>query len=134
MSLPVFRVGPNRPAAPGNELARLNSERQFKPFVYLNSRLSGLDYLLRSDDAGHKRKAPPRGGTFLLSLRSGDETLAIPLRGLALTVRILLLLAGLGAAALLLLLTGLLARVLILLARLVLVGHLEISVVERSAG
>jgi hypothetical protein len=55
------------------------------------------------------------------------------LRGLALTVRILLLLAGLGAAALLLL-TGLLARVLILLARLVLVGHLEISVVERSAG
>jgi hypothetical protein len=56
------------------------------------------------------------------------------LRGLALTaltVRILLLLAGLGAAALLLL-TGLLARGLVLLTRLtrlILVGHLEISVV-----
>jgi len=56
-------------------------------------------------------------------------TLAISLRGLlALTARILLLLAGLGATALLLL-AGLLARVLILLTRLVLVGHLEISVV-----
>jgi hypothetical protein len=49
---------------------------------------------------------------------------------LALTVRILLLLAGLLAAALLL--TGLLARILVLLARLVLIGHLEISLVERS--
>jgi hypothetical protein len=64
--------------------------------------------------------------------------LAIPLRGLALTVRILLLaglllllLAWLRAAALLL--TGLLARVLVLLAGLVLVRHLGISVVERSA-
>jgi hypothetical protein len=52
------------------------------------------------------------------------------LRGLTLTVRILLLLAGLGAAALLL--TGLLARILVLLAGLVLVGHLGISLVERS--
>jgi hypothetical protein len=61
------------------------------------------------------------------------------LRGLALTVRILLLawflllltlLAGLRAAALLL--AGLLTRILVLLARLVLVGHLEISLVERS--
>ena len=50
--------------------------------------------------------------------------------GLALTVRILLLLAGLLAAALLL--TGLLARILVLLAGLVLIGHLEISLVERS--
>jgi hypothetical protein len=63
--------------------------------------------------------------------------LAIPLRGLALTVRILLLawlllllLAGLCAAALLL--TGLLTRILVLLAGLVLVGHLGISLVERS--
>jgi hypothetical protein len=52
------------------------------------------------------------------------------LRGLLpLTARILLLLARLGATALLLL-AGLLARVLILLtllARLVLIGHLEIS-------
>jgi hypothetical protein len=56
-------------------------------------------------------------------------TLAILLRGLALAARILLLLAGLGTAALLLL-AGLLARVLsrlTLLARLILVGHLEIS-------
>jgi hypothetical protein len=49
---------------------------------------------------------------------------------LSLTVRILLLLAGLLAAALLL--TGFLARILVLLARLVLIGHLEISLVERS--
>jgi hypothetical protein len=60
-------------------------------------------------------------------------TLAIPFRLLALTVWILLLLAGLCAAALLL--AGLLPRVLvllarlILLARLVLVGHLEVSLV-----
>jgi hypothetical protein len=60
------------------------------------------------------------------------------LRGLALTVRILLLagfllllLAGFRAAALLL--TGLLTRVLVLLAGLVLVRHLGTSVVERSA-
>jgi hypothetical protein len=62
-------------------------------------------------------------------------TLAIPLRGLARTIRILLLLAGLRAAALLL--TGLLSRGLILLtrlARLVLIGHLEISVVETQSG
>jgi hypothetical protein len=73
--------------------------------------------------------------THTLDLR---RKLAIPLRGLALTVRILLLaglllllLAWLRAAALLL--TGLLTRVLVLLAGLVLVGHLGISVVERSA-
>jgi hypothetical protein len=46
---------------------------------------------------------------------------------LALTVRILLLLAGLLAAALLTLLAGLLTRVLILLARIrVLVGHRDL--------
>jgi hypothetical protein len=49
---------------------------------------------------------------------------------LSLTVRILLLLAGLLAAALLL--TGLLGRILVLLAGLVLIGHLKISLVERS--
>jgi hypothetical protein len=52
---------------------------------------------------------------------------------LALTVRILLLLAGLLAAALLLL-TGLLGRILVRLTGLVLIGHLEISLVERSPG
>jgi hypothetical protein len=41
---------------------------------------------------------------------------------LALTARVLLLLAGLLAAALLLL-TGLLSRVLVLLTRIVLIGH-----------
>jgi hypothetical protein len=51
---------------------------------------------------------------------------------LSLTVRVLLLLAGLLAAALLL--TGFLARILVLLAGLVLIGHLEISLVERSPG
>jgi hypothetical protein len=62
-----------------------------------------------------KRKIPPCGGTFLLSLTFTLE-LAIPLRvGLALTARILLLLARLLAATLLL--TGLLTRGLVLLAR-----------------
>ena len=88
---------------------------------------------VRRDDIGWlvtsplpKRKIPPRGGTFLaLTLPSSGLAVAVPLTLLALTalaVRILLLLAGLLAAALLL--TGLLTRVLILLARiLVLVGH-----------
>ena len=75
-----------------------------------------------------KRKVPPFGGTFLLSLNSRSE-LAISLLAwvgfLALTVRILLLLSGLLAATLLL--AGLLARVLVLLARiLVLVSHREL--------
>jgi hypothetical protein len=80
-----------------------------------------------------QRKIPPRGGTFLLSRGPATELaiLAGCLVGvLSLTVRILLLLAGLLAAALLL--TGFLARILVLLARLVLIGHLEISLVERS--
>jgi hypothetical protein len=54
---------------------------------------------------------------------------------LALTVGILLLLAGLLPAALLTLLAGLLTRGLILLARiLVLVGHRRSPLVERNAG
>jgi hypothetical protein len=74
-----------------------------------------------------KRKVPPFGGTFLLSLNSRSE-LAISLLAwvgfLALTVRILLLLSGLLAATLL---AGLLARVLVLLARiLVLVRHRDL--------
>lgn len=75
-----------------------------------------------------KGKAPPCGGTFLLSLKSGFElttALALLIRFLTLTVRILLLLPGLLAAALLL--AGLLARILALLARfLVLVGHRDL--------
>jgi hypothetical protein len=70
-----------------------------------------------------KRKAPPCGGAFLLSLSSGDElAIFLRIRGLARTVRILLLLTGLLASALLL--AGLLTRVLVLLARvLVLIRH-----------
>jgi hypothetical protein len=62
------------------------------------------------------RKAPPCGGAFL-ALAQFRLELAISLRTgiLALTARVLLLLARLLAAALLL--AGLLARVLVLLAR-----------------
>jgi hypothetical protein len=81
-----------------------------------------------------QRKIPPCGGTFLLSPGPATELailIGLILAGvLALTVRILLLLAGLLAAALLL--TGLLGRILVLLAGLVLIGHLKISLVERS--
>jgi hypothetical protein len=63
-------------------------------------------------------KAPPRGGAFRLK---GILQLAARIGVLALTARILLLLAGLLAAALLL--TGLLTRVLVRLARIVLIGH-----------
>jgi hypothetical protein len=84
----------------------------------------------------HKRKVPPCGGTFLLSLFSRlDLAAALALIGfLALTHRILLLLSGLLAAALLLagFLTGvlvLLTRVLVLLARvLILVRHRDLPV------
>jgi hypothetical protein len=75
-----------------------------------------------------KRKAPPFGGTLLLSL--GLETgLALALARLAgllaLTARILLLLSGLLATALLL--AGLLTWFLVLLARvLVLAGHRDL--------
>jgi hypothetical protein len=118
------------------ELTRLNSDGQFKPFVYLNALRAGEQ---RTFERRQTRKIPPFGGTSLLSCSISAENLAILLRGLALTVRILLLprfllllplLAGLRAAALLL--TGLLPRILVLLARLVLVGHLGISLVERS--
>jgi hypothetical protein len=66
---------------------------------------------------GPKEKPRPFGGTLLLSLHFGQLTtaLALLIRLLALTVRILLLLSGLLATALLL--AGLLTRVLVLLAR-----------------
>jgi hypothetical protein len=81
-----------------------------------------------------KRKVPPCGGTFLLSLNSVFElaaalTLLVGL--LALTVRILLLLSGLLAAALLL--AGLLARVLVLLTR-ILVLLARVLVLVRHSG
>jgi hypothetical protein len=73
-----------------------------------------------------KRKAPPFGGAFFthspirLAILTGD-LLSLTVGVRLLTARILLLLAGLLAAALLL--TGLLTRVLVLLARIVLIGH-----------
>jgi hypothetical protein len=73
-----------------------------------------------------KRKAPPFGGAFSvhspirLAILTGD-LLSLTAGVRLLAARILLLLAGLLAAALLL--TGLLTRVLVLLARIVLIGH-----------
>jgi hypothetical protein len=78
-----------------------------------------------------KEKPRLAAGPFLLSLNSAPElavavATTLLVRVLALTVRVLLLLAGLLAAALLLL-AGFLSRVLILLARiLVLVGHRDL--------
>jgi len=78
-----------------------------------------------------KRKAPPFGGAFSSHLPIRLAILVrhlLPLTVRLLTARILLLLARLLAATLLLL-TGLLTRVLVLLARIVLIGHGEFSVV-----
>jgi hypothetical protein len=88
--------------------------------------------LLKS--SGQKEKVPPFGGTFLFC-QFRSELMPAPalLIGiLTLTVRILLLLSGLLAAALLL--AGLLPRVLVLLTRvlvllariLILVGHRDL--------
>jgi hypothetical protein len=76
-------------------------------------------------DVATQRKAPPLGGAL-----STHVPIRLPILGhlaltigvLALTAPVLLLLAGLLAAALLLL-TGLLTRVLVLLTRIVLIGH-----------
>jgi len=143
------------------EVTRLNCEGQFKPFVYLNGGDSGREYLRslaaitsftrRPAFAGtanegrvgqHDPKKSPafrRDLPALAQFRSELPTaLALLVRVLALTVRvlltvrILLLLSGLLAAALLL--AGLLTRVLVLLTRvlvllariLVLVGHRDL--------
>jgi hypothetical protein len=93
-----------------------------------------FDILVWGDHRVPKRKVPPCGGTFLLSLNSVVElAAALPLLVgiLALTVRILLLLSGLLAAALLL--AGLLARVLVLLTRL-LVLLARVLVLVRHSG
>ena len=79
------------------------------------------------------KKVPPFDGLSCSRVLS-RSLVGLLIGVLALTVRILLLLAGLLAAALLLL-AGLLARVLVLLARvLVLIASFGISVVERNAG
>jgi hypothetical protein len=97
--------------------------RQFKPFVYLN---------WPAEMPAPRRKVPPLGGTSLALTQSELAILighATRIGFLALTARILLLLAGLLAAALLLL-TGLLARILVLLTRvLILSAHSGISLV-----
>jgi hypothetical protein len=73
-----------------------------------------------------KKKTPPFGGAFFihaqirLAILTGD-LLSLTVGVRLLTARVLLLLAGLRAAALLL--TGFLTRVLVLLTRIVLIGH-----------
>jgi hypothetical protein len=76
---------------------------------------------------GQKEKSRLSAGLSLLSFMGTELATALPLLAgvLTLTIRVLLLLAGLVAAALLL--TGLLARVLVLLTRvLVLAGHRDL--------
>jgi hypothetical protein len=112
---PLLRSAPKGSGGFAGEVTRLNSDGQFKPFVYLNAAAAGRGTSHKI--TWPKGKAPPFGGTLLLSLHFGQLTtaLALLIRLLALTVRILLLLSGLLATALLL--AGLLTRVLVLLAR-----------------
>jgi hypothetical protein len=131
MSLPACSAPSDGAADSCGEVTRLNSDGQFKPFVYLNA-LPGRPAGALSSSAKQEKSRLSAG--LSCSLASILPELAIPL---ALAVRILLLagfllllLAGLRAAALLL--TGLLARILVLLAGLVLVRHLGVSLVERS--
>jgi hypothetical protein len=77
-----------------------------------------------------RRSAGPSSLTYAVRLAVLIRHL-LPLTVGLLTARILLLLTRLLAAALLLL-AGLLTRVLVLLARVVLIGHWGISVVDRS--
>jgi hypothetical protein len=99
--------------------------RQFKPFVYLNWRVDRLV------PVPQKERSRLPAGPFLALTQSELAILTGVLTRigfLALTARILLLLAGLLAATLLL--TGLLARILVLLTRvLILSAHSEISLV-----
>jgi hypothetical protein len=121
------------------EVTRLNYEGQFKPFVYLNVTGTGADLSQGPERSRHGqeksqeewpgkivKKNPATRRDFPALTRF---ELAIPWRVLALTARILLLLAGLLSAALLL--TGLLARVLVLLAW-VLLARVRILVRHRN--
>jgi hypothetical protein len=66
-----FRNAPNGNGGFAGELTRLNCEGQFKPFVYLNGgRRARGSIRLRFFQ---KRKVPPFGGTFLLSLSSNPN-------------------------------------------------------------
>src|SRR3984885_13085286 len=114
MSLPAFPQAPDGERRLCGEVTRLNGDRQFKPFVYLNGQaaavgtggqrpsktvMTGVDPAIHhsaiescgramdpgsspgdidreSDQYGNpslKRKIPPFGGTFLLSLSSGSN-------------------------------------------------------------
>jgi hypothetical protein len=124
-NFPLFR--PFRVRSGGiAEVTRLNCEGQFKPFVYLNWR-TGLPVASGGAIcAGTRPRTRPKKNPALRrdfpALAWFTFELAILWRILALTARILLLLAGLLTAALLL--AGLLVRILVLLARIwVLVRH-----------
>jgi hypothetical protein len=141
MSLPAFpQNAPNGSCGFAVEVTRLNWDGQFKPFVYLNGRQTGPAGQAPEMTSSDIQKSRLAAGPSCFRSNSGFEltaALALLVRFLALTVRILLsvrillLLSWLLAAALLL--SGFLARVLVLLARvLVLVGHFGISLVERN--
>jgi hypothetical protein len=127
---------PERGAAAFGEVTPLNCGGQSKPFVYLNSpqepdrRALGPNWLAKQKNPAFRRDFPCshsiNGTGLAVSLLAGSVALAL-------TVGVLLLLAGLLAAALLLL-TGLLSRILIWLALvrviLVRIGHSGNSLVE----
>src|SRR6266404_3138303 len=69
MSLPAFSASPDQGGGLRCELTHFNSERQFKPFIYLNGR--GADQRTTSP----KGKVPPFGETFPLTstlIRTSD--------------------------------------------------------------
>jgi hypothetical protein len=117
MPLPALFHRPLDQGGGFGEVTPLNSARQFKPFVYLNG--TGGDALQA------KNPAFRRGFPCFCSVKSLAAAGSLLAGVLTLTVRVLLLLTGLVAAALLL--AGLLARILVLLARvLVLIRHQDL--------
>jgi hypothetical protein len=115
------------------EVTRLNSERQFKAFIYLNAGRPERHTFLKAAGPAlgartrftHYLKKKSRLPAGLSCSRSYRCDLTIFIGILALTAWILLLLAGLLTAALLL--AGLLTGVLVLLPRiLVLAGHQDL--------
>jgi hypothetical protein len=141
---PIFHLRPEWDAGIGTEVTRLNSRRQFKPFIYLNGggRRTTLPFadLLALHNGGKvpQKKNPAFRRDFPVlfwfgAIKLPVAVLFLALLSLALTIRILLLLAGLGATALLL--PGFLAWILVLLARvLVLVRHQRSPLLDVSPG
>jgi hypothetical protein len=72
MSLPAGPQAPDRSGGFAGEVTRLNSQGQFKPFVYLNikGRPKRRPDLFQKAKPIPKGKVPPFRGTFLLSLGS----------------------------------------------------------------